>query len=281
MLPGFMLDPQTSSPDLPLRRLLYEALWANPIKPVLQQVPVLRRIYSGWQRQHPFDAAHGVDTSGFVPAAECAGDSGLATRIVAYAGSQPSIVRTALASLPEPTRYAFVDIGCGKGRPLLVASEFPFQRIIGVELSPALAAIASANADRIAALHSQRTAIEIQIGDATAVAAPAERAVYFIYNAFDQVLVQTLINNLERQLENRLHHLFFVYYNPVHGSVLDRSPCFERWSAQSLPYAAAELGYGPDIKDTVVIWQSRPVYYAPRDGADREISVNDADWCSL
>ena len=281
MLQKLMPKPQPPPVDPPLLRLFYEALWARPLKPVLEQVPLLRRIYSGWLRQHPFDTMHGVDTSGFIPAAECAGDSGLASRIVAYAGSQPSIVRAALASLPEPARYAFVDIGCGKGRPLLVASEFPFQRVMGVELSPALAAIARSNADHSAVLHPQRTAIEIQTGDATAVAAPAERAVYFLYNAFDESLVQALVANLERQLEDRLHHLFFVYYNPVHSEVLDRSPVFERWSAKTLPYAVSELGYGPDIEDTVVIWQSLPAYYAPRDGADREIYVNDADWCSL
>ncbi len=270
-----------------LSQRLYKALWAPQLKPMLERVPLVRRIYSGWARVHPFDTAHGVDTSGFVPAAECAGDSGLAAQIIPYAGSQPSIVRSALASLPEPERYAFVDIGCGKGRPLVVASEFPFRRLIGVELSHRLAEVARFNAAIIAARYSGRTPIEIQIGDAlapnssTGMTPAADCVVYFMYHAFNRTLVSALVANLERQLQDRLQQAFFVYYNPVHGEVLDQSKHFARWSAQMIHYAPGELGYGPDIQDTVVIWQSQPQRYPAQTGAGRRIAVNPSQWSSL
>lgn len=263
------------------RRNLYEALWTPQVKPVLERLPLARRIYNGWARVHPFDRAHGVDTSGFVPAAECAGDSGLAAQIIYYAGSQPSLVRSVLESLPEPEHYAFVDIGCGKGRPLIVASEFPFVRLVGVELAPRLAEIALANAAIVAARHPGRIPIEIQVGDATGVSPPANRVVYFMYHALNQALVSALVENLERQLQDRLQHAFFVYYNPVHGEVLDRSARFTRWSARMIPYAPDELGYGPDIQDTLVIWQSLPERYPAHAGAGRRISVSPSQWCSL
>lgn len=268
-------------PNQPLRRKLFETLWAPQVKPMLERVPLVRRIYSGWDRVHPFDAAHGVDASGFMPAAECAGDSPLAARINPYGGSQPSIVRATLASLPEPERYSFVDIGCGKGRPLVVASEFPFQRVVGIELAPQLAAVARVNAAAVAAQHPTRTAIEIEVGDATQVAPPTQCVVYFLYNSFDQTLVTALIENLERQLQERLQHAFFVYYNPVHSAVLDASPCFARWSSRTLPYAAEELGYGPDIEDTVLIWQSLPQRYPAQADADRKVRVGPTGWSSL
>ncbi len=264
-----------------LRRTLYVALWAPLVKPVLGRVPLLRRIYNGWARAHPFDAAHGVDTSGFVPAVQCASAGVLAAQISPYGGSQPSIVRTVLASLPAPERYAFVDIGCGKGRPLIVAAEFPFRRLVGVELAPRLAQVARANAAIVAAQHPGRTPIEILVGDATAVSPPAERVVYFMYHAFNHALVRALVANLEQQLRNRLQHAFFVYYNPVHGEVLDQSPHFARWSAQTLPYAAEELGYGPDHQDTLVIWQSLPGAYPAQAGVERRVAVNRSQWCSL
>lgn len=264
-----------------LQRKLYEALWAPWVKPVLARLPLIRRIYGGWARVHPFDVAHGVDTSGYVPAAECAGDAVLASQITFYGGSQPSIVRASLASLPEPERYSFVDIGCGKGRPLVVASEFPFRRLVGVELSPRLAELARANAAIVAARHPGRTLIEVQTGDATALSPPADHTVYFMYHAFNQTLVSALVENIERQLQDRLKHAFFVYYNPVHGEVLDRSPRFSRWSAQMFSYAAGELGYGPDIRDTVVIWQCTPERYPAQAGAPRRIVVSPSQWCSL
>ena len=106
-----------------LRRKLFETLWAQPIKPLLERIPLARRIYSGWDRRHPFDIALGIEASGYLPVDDCTDDPALLAQINPYGGSQPSIVRTVLAGLPRPEAYAFVDIGCGKGRPLVVASE--------------------------------------------------------------------------------------------------------------------------------------------------------------
>lgn len=264
-----------------LRRHLYEWLWAPPVQSLLKRVPLVRRIYGGWARPHPFDLAHGIDTSGFVPASECAADGVPEDQITFYGGSQPSIVRTVLSSLPEPARYAFVDIGCGKGRPLVVASEFQFLRVVGVELAPHLAQLARTNAASIAARHPGRRPIEIEVGNATNVLPPANRVVYFLYNPFGPSLVKTLVEHVERQLQQGLEHAFFVCYNPVHADVLDQSPHFARWSAQTTRYAADELGYGPDIEDTTVVWQSLPAQYPPQASANRQLTVSRSQWCSL
>lgn len=110
---------------------------------------------------------------------------------------------------------------------------------------------------------------------------PADRVVYFLYNSFSRPLVEALIDGIGRQLQHRLEHAFFICYNPVHGDVLDQSPHFARWSAQTIRYAADELGYGPDIEDTMVIWQSMPPRYPPHASAGRRVAVSPAQWCSL
>jgi SAM-dependent methyltransferase len=257
-----------------VRRKTYEVLWNPALKGRLERVPFLRRIYNGWARPHPFDAAHGVDTSGLVPATECAPEPVLAAQISPYGGSQPSIVRAALAWLPNHHHYTFVDLGCGKGRALVVASEFPFRRLIGVEIAPRLADVARVNAATIAARYPQRTPIEVEVGDATAVVAPAEHVVYFMYHPFGGALVRALVANIERQKENGLRHAFFVYYNPVHADVLDHSPRFSRWCAEMVPYAPGEVGYGPDLRDTLVTWQTRPEKHPARPYASRPIVVH-------
>ena len=256
------------------RRKLYEALWSHPVRSWLIRLPLTRRIYDGWARQHPFDIAHGTETSGSVTAAECAPDAAMAAQVIPYGGSQPSITRAGIASLPEHDRYVFVDIGCGKGRPLIVASEFPFRRVIGVEISAALADIARRNAAVIASRDPGRTPIEIHVGDATAVLPTSDRVVYFMYHPFRRVLVSTLVDNIERQLEQGLRHAFVVYYNPVHGDVLDGSAHFSRWHAETIPYAPDELGFGPDLSDTLVIWQTAPPYYPAHPHASRRIVVH-------
>jgi SAM-dependent methyltransferase len=252
-----------------LRENLLGLLWAPPLRRVLLRVPVVRRVYGGWSRRHPIDAYYGIDTSGVLAPDACAPDATLARHISQYAGSQPSIVRASLAALPDRERYAFVDLGCGKGRPLALATEFGFNRILGVEISPELAAIARANAATIAARHPGRTPIEVHVGDATTARAPGRLVVYYMYHPFDGSLVESLVAGIERQLDADVEHGFFVYYNPVHGDVLDRSSRFRRWSAEEVSYAPAELGYGPDVSDSVVIWQTQPTRYVPLAGADR------------
>jgi SAM-dependent methyltransferase len=258
------------------RRKIYEVLWTSPVRSLLVRLPLIRRIYNGWARRHPFDAAHGIETSGSVSAIECAPNAAMAAQIISYGGSQPSIARAGIASLPDHHQYSFVDLGCGKGRALIVASEFPFRRLVGVEISPDLAEVARRNAAVVALRDSGRTPIEIVEGDATAVFPPTERVVYFMYHPFGRVLVGALVDNIERQLADGLRHAFLVYYNPVHGEVLDRSPHFSRWQAETIPYAADELGFGPDLSDTLVIWQTLPEYYPAHPSASRHIVVHES-----
>jgi SAM-dependent methyltransferase len=200
----------------------------------------------------------------------------MAAEISPYGGSQPTIVRECLALLPDHPRYAFVDLGCGKGRPLVVASEFPFCRVIGIEIAPGLGAVARANAAVIASRYPDRTPIEVEVGDATAVAPPCENVVYFMYHPFGRSLVSALVANLESQLQGGLRQAFVVYYNPVHGEVFDKSVRFSRWHADTVSYAPSELGYGPDLEDTFVIWQTVPEKYRANPRATREIIVHES-----
>lgn len=255
---------------LPAR--LVTLLWSPSIRTVFARLPVARRIYDGWMRRHPFDARFGVETSGSVAAEICA--PAMAQHISPYGGSQPSIVRRALQGLPEPRSYAFVDVGCGKGRPLIVASELPFAQVLGVELSETLAGVGRANAAAIALRHPERTPIQIQVGDATVVQPPANQVVFFLYHPFGRALVEAFVRSLEHHLGRALQHAFVVYYNPVHAAVMDDSAHLARWSASSWPYAPDEVGFGPDLSDTVVIWQTIPARFAPVDGAARPITVS-------
>jgi SAM-dependent methyltransferase len=255
---------------------MYDLLWDPRLKSLLVRLPVIRRVYSGWARQHPFDVEHDVHTSGYLPAAECAPDADMASQILPYAGSQPSIVRAGIALLPDHHHYAFVDLGCGKGRALIVASEFRFARLVGVEISPALAEVARRNAAVIALRDSRRARIEIQVGDATVVRPPAERVVYFIYNSFGRALMERLVDGLERQLASCLKHAFLIYYNPVYGDVFDRSPRLTRWQAETIPYADDELGFGPDLSDTLVTWQTLPALYPPQARASGQILISES-----
>ncbi len=56
-----------------------------------------------------------------------------------YQPTEPVLFHEMLAALPiDFSPFTFIDLGAGKGRTLLMASDYPFKKIIGVELLPAL-----------------------------------------------------------------------------------------------------------------------------------------------
>lgn len=223
---------------------------------LMRKLPGAQSLYgSGWDQTHPFDRRHGTDTSGFVAATELPAHEAARAHAVCYAGSQPSVLRVAMAELPPVDSCTFLDLGCGKGRALLVASEFPFRDILGVELSAPLAEIARRNAALIAQRHPQRTAVRIAVADASTFPFPEGDLVLFMYHPFGAELVARVVAGLEAALAAASRSVYVIYYNPVAGHCFDESKRLRRRFARMLPYAGEELGYGPDESDAVVIWQ--------------------------
>jgi SAM-dependent methyltransferase len=229
-------------------------------------------------RQHPFDRANGTDTSGvvYLETIRAETDHPALAHAAMYAGSQPSIVRAALNALPPMTNATFLDVGCGKGRPLLVATEFPFRTVIGVELSPGLGAIARANAAIVAARHPARAPVRIEIGDATEYPLPPGDLVVFFYNSFGAPLVAKLVSAVERAIAAANRQVYFVYYNPVHGNLFDASPLLVRRWARMVECAREDRAYGFELAaDAVVIWQgSAGAAPPPPSGVDTDTGAD-------
>jgi len=246
---------------------IYTPFHTPSIKRVLERIPLVRRIlYGGSSKQHPFDRIYQIDTSGYVPVSKMKIDSSLAKKISPYVASQPSIIRRALSALPNVKDYTFVDLGCGKGRATIVAAEFQFSEVIGVEIDPNLAQIAHSNASLYSMwLKSTKASdnfypssrmIKIVEADATKFRPQGNNVVFFCYHAFGDELMSEFVENLNEDLGKTIEHCFFVYYNPVGGYHFDASRKWTRWFADNIPYDPSEIGFGPDINDSVVIWQS-------------------------
>ena len=109
-----------------------------------------------------------------------------------YQASEPELFHEILSALPAPPNgFTFIDLGSGKGRTLLMASDYPFQRIIGVELLDELNHIAKQN---IATYHSEKQQcfnIETYCGDARAFQFPQEPLVLYLFNPFPDYVLQS------------------------------------------------------------------------------------------
>ncbi len=187
---------------------------------------------------HPFDQAHGVDTSGLVPAKHLATGHANDEHVTAYYGVAPSILRSLIAQWretqpPHPIeRYSFIDVGCGKGRGLLVASEYRFCNVIGIELNPTMAAIARSNAEHWARTHredptcAQPAPIEVVEQDALDFELPATPTLLFLFHPFEAPVLKRLLRRIERQFAQRPGTLDLLYVNAECADVLDRNPAF-------------------------------------------------------
>jgi SAM-dependent methyltransferase len=183
---------------------------------------------------------HGVDTSGLVPARHLVTGHANDEHVTAYYGVAPSILRSLIAEWretipPHPiSSYTFIDIGAGKGRGLLVASEFRFRKVIGIELNPELAVIARQNVVHWNSTHAADPTsapvapIEVLEQDALDFDFPATPVLLFLFHPFEAPVLRQLLRRIETQFSKRPNTLDLIYVNAECANVLDRNPAFEQ-----------------------------------------------------
>jgi SAM-dependent methyltransferase len=138
-----------------------------------------------------------------------------------YQPTEPALFREMMASLPiEFDTFTFIDLGSGKGRTLLMASEYPFQRIVGVELLPALHQIARENLARYKSESQKCVALEALCGDATNFSFPAEPLVLYLFNPLPESGLRRVITNLDLSLSACPRAVYVLYHNPLLEEVL-------------------------------------------------------------
>jgi SAM-dependent methyltransferase len=115
----------------------------------------------------------------------------------------------------------FVDFGSGKGRALVLAAEYGFRRVIGVELAPALHDAAQRNVEAFRRRRPWAGGIELYCGDAVELPIPQGEALLFFYNPFADGVMRKVAANIERSYRERPRKLLVAYRNPVHSQVFE------------------------------------------------------------
>jgi SAM-dependent methyltransferase len=142
----------------------------------------------------------------------------------AYQPTEPALFQEMMAGLPiEFETFTFVDLGSGKGRTLLMASEYPFRRIVGVELLPALHQIARENLARYKSESQKCFALEAFCGDAANFSFSAEPLVLYLFNPLSEVGLKQVMSNLDSSLKAHPRAVYVIYHNPSLERVLSDS----------------------------------------------------------
>ena len=235
--------------------------------PVLEVLAYFKDILRGRKTPvNPIDRALGIETSRRAPGAAMATGRDQDAFSIGYpAGSMPSVIRKSLSLIGIERDADFIDLGCGKGRALIVAAEFPFRALIGIELVPYLCRIARRNVEKLRPRECYADRISILEGDAsTPDFDSASTIVLFLYHPFRRPLVETLVAHIEEALSTVPNRKFWiVYHNPVYYDVFDACLGLKRYFAGKIEFDADDRSAAPfdNTYESVIIYQSRNIRY--------------------
>lgn len=131
-------------------------------------------------------------------------------RSVGYANSGDGDLARVFRSLGIVPTDSIVDLGCGKGGALRVCASFPFHRIVGVELSGHLCAVARANVQRWGLGR-----VEIVEADAADFDCYQSISHVYMFNPFRDPVVAAVIRRIEHSLVLDPRPFTIVYKAPT------------------------------------------------------------------
>ena len=169
-----------------------------------------------------FDRVNGTDTDGRIPLNELNIASGSQQHGEKYEASPPATFTKTIGSLAlRYEDFIFIDVGSGKGRALLLASDYPFRKIIGVEFSSELHAIAVKNIAQYRSRRKRCSQIESLCIDAVEYEIPLTPAVYYFFNPFDDKILKIVLTKIKKSIDDCPRDAHFIYYNPKHAHVFE------------------------------------------------------------
>jgi len=216
-------------------RGLFVSLYRSALLPIhlFREYRRTRRIDPRSQVRSAFDQEYGVETDGDLDGWTYLSDLEIPSSNWIhgnnYAPIEPARFHAILASLQLKFEdFVFVDFGSGKGRALLLASQFPFKRIVGVEFSPELHAAALANLVR--SWDRRCDSVEALCMDFLEFSLPVEPSLLFFFDPCDESVLAEMLAKISRSLEANPRELYVIYVAPTAAKerLLDSAACLRK-----------------------------------------------------
>jgi SAM-dependent methyltransferase len=186
-----------------------------------------------------FDAWHHVDTRGSIQPVDldiASDNKRFGTR---YEPTPVKTFKSTMSNLPtDLSRFVFVDFGSGKGRALLLASEYNFKRIVGVEYAKDLHVIAEQNI--LSHRNRKQRCFDISsvYCDAAVFPIPDDACVLYFYQPFTLDVMTSVAGNIKKSYvaDPREIYLVFLYPHATAIEAVERNLSFaERIQTHPLP----------------------------------------------
>lgn len=177
-----------------------------------------------------FDDRFGVDTRGITRLATLQIDSPHKRAGARYEPTDSNAFQRMITRLPVDlvARATFIDVGCGRGRVLLLAAQYGFANIVGIDFSEELCHAARGNIERYITKSPTAAQFSVEQADACAYLFPPEPMVIFLYNPFNEAVMARFVRSLEASLNKTSRSVYVMYSIPFWRKPWETSSLFER-----------------------------------------------------
>jgi SAM-dependent methyltransferase len=189
---------------------------------LFRHVPGSQRLFSsidkGLYKIHKYfdgsvDRKYGTDTSGYIALENLTIESKNTKDGIWYEPMSTKVFSQIMGNLNINRRtFDFVDFGSGKGRVLLLAANYEFRKVVGVEFSEELHKVATKNVILWNRGVGGRSNIETIHMDATEYAIPNGPVVLFFYSPFMGKTMARVLGNISDSFKKNPREIVVVFY---------------------------------------------------------------------
>lgn len=131
----------------------------------------------------------------------------------------------------------------------MLASDYPFAEIIGIEFSRELCSVAQENILHYRSEGQKCNKIRSECVDAEDYRLTSKYSVCFFYNPFTEPVLHKVLGNIKASLNEMQGRVVVVYLNPIHAKVFDECGLFENKTIINLPF-----DFGKDRQSQCLIY---------------------------
>lgn len=126
------------------------------------------------------------------------------------------------------SQYRFIDYGAGRGRVLMMAAQYPFRSIRGVEFAEELYEDARLNIAQFPRPRMRCRDVACDLADATAGVPPGGTAVHYFFAPFSRRAFAQILNGLAASLRDRPRPAYLVLVDSRDGDLVLGTGLFKR-----------------------------------------------------
>ena len=142
------------------------------------------------------------------------------------------VFKWAMEALPEPIeRYEFVDYGAGRGRVLLMATHFPFEKITGAEIAEELYNDCLLNIAQYPRSLMKCRDVGCEHLSALRLPVPEQETVFYLNNPFNSAMLERVIAQIARSYRQNPRRFYVICVDIAEREIFMDTGIFEEVTA--------------------------------------------------